>query len=50
MAASLGVWEIAVEKTDAWAVETAGEAVWNAVKAWASQQVVMAGELKSNDF
>ncbi|OAE35840.1 hypothetical protein AXG93_4225s1450 [Marchantia polymorpha subsp. ruderalis] len=32
----LGVWEIAVEKTDAWAVETAGEAVWNAVKAWAS--------------
>ncbi|BBN18567.1 hypothetical protein MPTK1_8g03530 [Marchantia polymorpha subsp. ruderalis] len=47
---SRGVWEMAVEKTDAWGVETAGEAVWNAVKAWASQQVVIAGKLKTNDF
>ncbi|KAG6555074.1 hypothetical protein Mapa_003109 [Marchantia paleacea] len=47
---SQGVWEMVVEKTDGWGVQTAGETAWNAVKTWASQQVVMAGELKTENF
>ncbi|BBN00814.1 hypothetical protein MPTK1_2g02340 [Marchantia polymorpha subsp. ruderalis] len=47
---SQGVWEMVVEKTDDWGVQTAGEAAWNAVKTWASQQVVTAGELKTANF